>query len=68
MIWFRQFYERYEIPTLFLGMVLYASWLALTWYHRAIFGPLLFLAGGYVTQWHFSLQHESIHGMRNWPA
>jgi fatty acid desaturase len=28
---------------------------------------ILFFAGAYVTQWHFSLQHESIHAMRAWP-
>jgi fatty acid desaturase len=60
--------DRYELPTVLLGLVLYGSWLALTRYHAAIPGWLLFLAGGYLTQWHFSLQHESIHAMRNWPA
>jgi fatty acid desaturase len=60
--------DRAELPTLALGLAIYASWLALTWYHAAIPGVLLFLAGGYVTQWHFSLQHESIHGLRSWPA
>jgi fatty acid desaturase len=63
----KDFYQRYELPTVALGVVLYASWLALVWYHASIPGWLLFLAGGYVTQWHFSLQHESIHGMRQWP-
>lgn len=62
------FWDRYELPTVLLGLVLYAAWLALTWWHAAIPGVLLFLAGGYVTQWHFSLQHESIHAMRHWPA
>ena len=64
----KAFYDRYELPTVALGLVLYASWLALVWYHAAVPTWLLFLAGGYVTQWHFSLQHESIHGMRNWPG
>jgi fatty acid desaturase len=64
----REFAARYELPTVALGLVLYGSWLALTWYHAAIPGWLLVLLGGYVTQWHFSLQHESIHGMRHWPA
>ncbi len=61
-------WHRYEIPTVFLGLALYASWFALTWFHASIPFLLLFIAGGYVTQWHFSLQHESIHGMRTWPA
>ncbi|MPS29731.1 MAG: fatty acid desaturase [Alcaligenaceae bacterium] len=64
----RRIWDRCEIPTLLLGLALYASWLALTWWHASIPAVLLFLAGGYVTQWHFSLQHESIHGMRSWPA
>lgn len=64
----KAFWHRYELPTVFLGLVLYASWLALTWWHASIPAVLLFLAGGYVTQWHFSLQHESIHAMRHWPA
>lgn len=63
-----RFVDRHELPTLALGLVLYGSWLALTWYHTALPLWLLFLAGGYVTQWHFSLQHESIHGLRSWPA
>lgn len=61
-------WDRYELPTVALGMVLYASWLALTWWHESIPSVLLLLAGGYVVQWHFSLQHESIHAMRHWPA
>jgi len=64
----KDFWHRYEIPTVFLGLALYASWLALTWWHAEIPFLLLLLAGSYVTQWHFSLQHESIHAMRNWPA
>lgn len=61
-------WDRYELPTVALGLVLYACWLALTWWHASIPTLLLFLAGGYVVQWHFSLQHESIHAMRNWPS
>ena len=29
----KNFWDRYEIPTVFLGLALYASWLALTWWH-----------------------------------
>ncbi len=61
-------WDRYELPTVLLGLVLYACWLALTWWHASIPFVVLLLAGGYVTQWHFSLQHESIHGLRHWPA
>ncbi len=64
----KAFYDRYELPTVLLGLVLYACWFALVWYHDSIPVWALFLLGGYVTQWHFSLQHESIHGMRQWPG
>ena len=60
-------WDRYELPTIALAAVLYAAWAALVWWHASIPGPLLFLAGGYVAQLHFSLQHESIHAMRNLP-
>lgn len=63
----KPFWDRYELPTVVLGLVLYASWLALTWWHGSIPLLLLYLAGGYVVQWHFSLQHESIHALRDWP-
>jgi len=60
-------WDRYELPTIALAAVLYAAWAALVWWHSSIPGPLLFLAGGYVAQLHFSLQHESIHAMRHLP-
>ena len=60
--------DRTQWPTAVLGLVLYASWAALVWWHASIPAWLLYLLGGYVTQWQFSLQHESIHGMRAWPA
>lgn len=64
----RTLWDRYEVPTLILGVVLYSFWFALTWWHDAVHPLILFVLGGYVVQWHFSLQHESIHAMRNWPA
>ena len=63
-----QLYERYEVPTLALGLFLYTFWFALIWHQASIPLWLLFLVGGYVTQWHFSLQHESIHAMKHWPG
>jgi len=64
----QKLWDRYELPTVALGIALYATWLALTWWHESIPFLLLVLAGGYVVQWHFSLQHESIHAMRHWPS
>jgi fatty acid desaturase len=61
------FARRYELPTFALAFAVYAAWLALTWHHALFPGWLLFMLGGYVTQLHFSLQHESIHALRNVP-
>lgn len=61
-------WDRWELPTLALALALYAAWAALVWWHAQIPGLLLFVLGGYVAQLHFSLQHESIHAMRHWPA
>lgn len=61
-------WDRWELPTAALAAILYAAWAALIWWHALIPGALLFLLGGYVAQLHFSLQHESIHAMRHWPA
>ena len=51
-----------EWPTLVLALVIYAGWLAATWYWRALPLPLLFVAGGWLIAWQSSLQHETIHG------
>ncbi len=63
----RHWWWHYEVPTLLLATVLYAAWAALLWWHAALPGWALFLAGGFLAQLHFSLQHESIHAMRHLP-
>lgn len=63
----RHWWWHYEVPTLLLAAVLYAAWAALLWWHAALPGWALFLAGGFLAQLHFSLQHESIHAMRHLP-
>lgn len=60
-------WRHYELPTLVLALAIYAAWAALVASHRALPGWLLFVLGGYLAQLHFSLQHESIHAMRNLP-
>lgn len=65
---FAQAWDRYELPTIALAAALYAAWAALVWWHAQIPGVLLLVLGGYVAQLHFSLQHESIHAMRQLPA
>ncbi len=51
-----------ELPTLILAAVIYAGWFALTLWHAALPGAVLFAAGGWISAWHNSLQHETIHG------
>jgi fatty acid desaturase len=63
----RLWFERCEGPTLLVASAIYAGWAALLYFHHAIPGWLLAVSGGYVIQWHSSLQHEAIHAMRGLP-
>ena len=62
-VWWR----RCEAPTIALCLLFYPAWAALVWWHAVLPGWLLFIAGGYLAQLHFSVQHESIHAMRGLP-
>lgn len=45
----------------------YASWAALVWFWDSIPWPVTVPLAAYVLAWHFSLQHEAIHGWRSIP-
>ena len=49
-------------PTLGLAITIYGLWGSATFFHAEIAWPFLALAGGWLTAWHGSLQHEIIHG------
>lgn len=51
-----------EWPTVALAVLIYTSWLALTYWHAAVPLWLLVPAGGWLVCWHSSLQHEILHG------
>jgi fatty acid desaturase len=51
-----------EWPTLALAVVIYAGWLAMSWWWRELPAPLLVILGAWLLAWHGSLQHETIHG------
>ena len=51
-----------EWPTVLLAVTIYASWLALTWFHAALPLWLLTPAAAWIIAWHGSLQHEVLHG------
>jgi len=54
--------RRIEWPTWGVILSVYGGWLAATWAHSLVPGPLLALLGGLVVAWHGSLQHEAVHG------
>jgi fatty acid desaturase len=54
--------KRWEWPTLAVAAAIYLAFGALTLNHEAMPWWALALAGGYVTAWHGSLQHEVVHG------
>lgn len=60
-------WRRWELPTWAVAVAIYASWAALIWWHAVIPWPLEVVLGAYVLAWHFSLQHEAIHGWRSIP-
>lgn len=54
--------KRWEWPTLAVAGVIYFAFGAVTLNHEALPWWALMLAGGYLTAWHGSLQHEVVHG------
>jgi len=61
------FWRRWELPTWVVSVGVYGSWTGLVLFHERIPWPLTMAAGAYVLAWHFSLQHEAIHGWRSLP-
>ena len=53
---------RSEWPTWAVLVAVYGGWLALTFHSAALPWWVVLLAGGWLTAWHGSLQHEAIHG------
>src|SRR5579871_3005737 len=51
-----------EWPTLLLALLIYAGWLAVTFWHRSLPTPLVLLFGAWLVAWQSSLQHEILHG------
>ncbi len=54
--------KRWGWPTLAVASAIYLAFGALTLNYEALPGWALMLAGGYLTAWHGSLQHEVVHG------
>jgi fatty acid desaturase len=45
-----------------LCLTIYGGWLALTWWHAALPGWIVFPGLAWLIAWHASLQHEALHG------
>lgn len=63
----RKFWQ-WEGPTWLVAAAIYASWFLMVWFHASIPWWLMIPLGGYILAWHFSLQHEAIHGWLGIPA
>ncbi|MBC6439774.1 MAG: fatty acid desaturase [Rhodospirillales bacterium] len=55
-------WRRWELPTWGVILVIYASWLALTWWHAALPAWLIIPVAAILLCWHGHLQHEVLHG------
>lgn len=51
-----------EFLTWLLAGIIYGSWFSLTLYFHSLPTWLAFLLASFITAWHSSLQHETIHG------
>jgi fatty acid desaturase len=63
----RAFWRRWELPTWGVAIAIYASWFGLLMVHKHVPWPIEALLAAYILAWHFSLQHEAIHGWRSLP-
>jgi fatty acid desaturase len=60
-------WARWELPTLGVACVIYTAWALLVIFSARLPWPVLAVLAAYVLAWHFSLQHEAIHGWKSLP-
>jgi fatty acid desaturase len=63
----RDAWRRVEGPTWLVALAVYGGWIALTVAHRRIPLAIALPCAIFLTAWHSSLQHETIHAMRRVP-
>jgi fatty acid desaturase len=56
-----------EGPTWIVAATIYGGWIALAVWHRSIPLAIALPLAVYLTAWHSSLQHETIHALRRFP-
>ncbi len=62
----RRWYD-VEGPTWLVAATIYAGWIALAIWHRSLPLAIVLPLAVYLTAWHASLQHETIHALRRVP-
>jgi fatty acid desaturase len=62
-----RFWKNIEGPTCLVAAIIYGGWIALATYHRLLPVAIALPIAVYLTAWHSSLQHETIHGLRRIP-
>jgi fatty acid desaturase len=60
-------WRRYEGPTWLVAFAIYGGWVAVAVAHRTLVPCVALPIAIYVTAWHSSLQHETIHALRRVP-
>ena len=60
-------WRQIELPNWIVAVCVYSSWVLLIVYSGSLPWYALGLCGAVVLAWHFSLQHEAIHGWRSVP-
>jgi fatty acid desaturase len=60
-------WSRWEVPTWAVAVGVYTAWVLLVVYNALLPWPLVMACAAYILAWHFSLQHEAIHGWKSLP-
>lgn len=62
-----RWWRRAEMPNWIVAAIIYTSWVVLVLHARALPWYVVVPVGAYILAWHFSLQHEAIHGWLSLP-
>ncbi len=60
-------WQRYEGPTWIVALLIYSGWFVVALLHRQLTPWIAVPLAIYLTAWHSSFQHETIHAMRRVP-
>lgn len=63
----RRLFFRLDGPTWLVALAIYGGWALLIVYATRLPWWIVMPVGAYLVAWHFSLQHEAIHGFRSAP-